>query len=267
MTSFQQHTTLYRPGYSCLHRLHPFTKLTYILLTMGLVYLAPGIWIADATVLAISTTWAIQSCLWRPWWAILWRTLVPIAIFMLPIHGMLYPGNVTVIYFFHSFYFYFEGIVYGATVLLQLAAILAASLLFVFSTHPADFITALTQAGWPPSFSYLFASPMLMLPAMRTRIGIIQAGQQARGLDASGSIVNRIKALSPLVFPFVLGAFTEIEQRAIALETRGFNSSSRKTSWRRVADSKRQRYARWIMLAILFLLILFQFVDVSYVYF
>ncbi len=160
---------------------------------------------------------------------------------------------------------YKEGLVYAGTLLLQLAAILSTSLLFVFSTHPADIVTSLTQAGWPASFSYLLASPMLMLPAMRTRIRIIQASQQARGLDTHGSVVRRLKALPPLIFPFVLGAFTEIEQRAIALEVRGFNSSYDKTSWRSVADTTMQRYLRWSMVAVFVLLMIFYIVDTYYV--
>jgi len=47
----------------------------------------------------------------------------------------------------------------------------------------------------------------------------------------------------------VLGAFSEIEHRAIALELRGFNARGPRTSLREVADSALQRLMRRLMLA------------------
>jgi len=168
---------------------------------------------------------------------------------MLTIHGLLFPGNHTVAFSVHGVPIYAEGLRFAGTVLLQLTAVLTASLLFVFTTHPADFLSALNQAGWPPYAAYLMGSPLLMLPAMRARTATIQAAQRARGLDSDSGIMGRIRSLAPLVTPLVLGAFSEIEQRAIALELRGFSALGPRTSLRDVADSRAQRTLRRIMLA------------------
>jgi energy-coupling factor transport system permease protein len=175
--------------------------------------------------------------------------MLPLALFMLPIHGLLYPGNRTVALAWHGLTIYREGLAFAGTVLLQVAVFLTASLLFVLCTHPADMVTAVTRAGGSPKLAFLVGSPLLMLPAMRARTATVQAAQRARGLDSEGGILKRAKGLVPLVKPFLLGAIMDIEQRAVALEVRGFNSRSARTAWREVPDSAAQRWARWAMLA------------------
>jgi energy-coupling factor transport system permease protein len=249
-------TTLFIEGKSWLHANHPFNKLSYLLLTGGVAYCAPRAWVADVLLLGLNTLFAAMSGILPAFRKITWRALLPLALFMIPIHGCLYPGNQTPVAAYDTIVFYLEGLQFAGTTLMQLAAILTASLLFVFTTHPADFITALTQARWPSSIAYLMGSPLLMLPAMRSRIDVILAAQQARGLDAQGSLLKRIWSLAPLAAPLILGALTEIEQRAIALELRGFNCSCKKTSLRIVTDSYAQRVARWLMLFVSLIIVL-----------
>jgi len=189
-------------------------------------------------------------------WKFIWRTMLPLALFMFPIHGFLNPGNHVPLLSWQKITLYQEGVVFAGTTILQLTTILAASLLFVFTTHPTDFLAALKKAGWPPPIAYLFGSPLLMLPAVRSRIGTIQAAQRARGLDSDGSLLKRVRSIFPLVAPLILGTFAEIEHRAIALELRGFHSKGAQTSLRDAPDSKAQRTSRWLMLAASLLLIL-----------
>ncbi len=252
-------TTLFIEGESLLHSRHPFNKLAHVLLVGVAVYCAPGAWIPDAALLCLNLVLAAIGGILLPVWRISWRFLLPLALCMLPIHGFLYPDNHTPLATFHALTLYREGVEYAGTILLQLAAIFTASMLFVFTVRPADLVTALAQAGWPPSFAYLFGSPLLMLPAMRKRIGVIQAAQRARGLDSEGGVPRRMRALAPLVAPLVLAAFSEIEERGIALEVRGFNARGPKTTLRDVNDSRFQRFSRWGMLIVSVALLIFKF--------
>jgi energy-coupling factor transport system permease protein len=197
----------------------------------------------------------------KPIWKVLWRTILPLIIFMIPIHGILYPANHTPVFTYEFITFYQEGLFYAAQILLQLTIVLISSLFFVFSTHPADFIAATTQAGWPPTLAYLLGSPLLMLPAMRTRARVIQAAQRARGLDSEGNFIQRIKGVKPLLAPFVLGSLIEIEQRAIALEVRGFNSGTTMSTLRITHDSKIEKIGRKLAIALALLLIIYRIIN------
>ncbi|MBG0790287.1 MAG: energy-coupling factor transporter transmembrane protein EcfT [Desulfovibrionaceae bacterium] len=251
-------TTLFVEGQSRLHGCHPFSKLFFIPLTGVAAYVEPGTVQAAVFLIVLNMTLAAAAGVLPTAWKITWRTLLPLALFMLPIHGFLYPGNHTPLFSRQGLTLYAEGLRFAGTILAQLAAVLSASLLFVLTTHPADLIAALTKAGWPSSIAYLLGSPLLMLPAMRDRTGVIRAAQQARGLDSGANILGRIRSLPPLVAPLVLGAFAEIEQRAIALELRGFHSSASKTSLRRVPDSTAQRLVRRLFLVATVFLILYR---------
>ena len=49
----------------------------------------------------------------------------------------------------------------------------------------------------------------------------LREAQRARGVQVSGSIVVRIRAVPALVFPLLLASLTEADDRSLALETRG----------------------------------------------
>ena len=247
--------SLYTERESWVHRLHPFTKLSYILLTAAVVYAAPFRWEYAGLLLFFNLTVAASGKVLKDEFGILWRVLLPLMLFMLPVHGFLHPGNKTALWQGYGLIVYQEGVCFALSTLVKLAVILAASSLFVLSTHHADLILAISHAGKSPSLAYLIGSPLLLLATMRERINTIRAAQSARGLCMKGNIIHRFKGLAPLIFPLVIGSFVDIEQRAIALEVRGFKSKSTKTSLRMLADSKGQRAGRWFMLATAALLI------------
>ena len=226
-----------------------------------MVYLGPGKLMVAACLFILNAGLAVESTIFPPLWRALWRTLLPLALFMGVIHGLFNPANQTTLIAFGNTIVYREGIQFTFTVLLQLSAVLSASLLFAFCTHPADLISVVSQAGWPPALAYLLGSPLLLLPTMRERARTIQAAQQSRGLETHGRLIQRFRAVLPLIAPLILGAIVEIEQRAIALEIRSFNSPGKKTSWRKVTDSAVQRIIRWAMMIIIAMIIAHRFIK------
>ena len=80
------------------------------------------------------------------------------------------------------------------------------------------------------------------------RAQAIQAVQQARGLETQGNLLQRVRALFPLVAPLVFSALVDVEERSLALEVRGFSAPNPKTSLNELPDTPTQRAARWGML-------------------
>ncbi len=251
-------TTLFIDKDSWLQRLHPFTKLSYILLTGVTVYAGPSGWKYTTLLLLINAVVVASGRILKKASQALVRIMLPLLLFMIPIHGFLYPENKTVLFDAYGMTMYQEGLIFALTTLSKLTAVLMASLLFVFSTHPADLITAISHTGKFPTLAYLLGSPLLLLASMRERIETIQAAQRARGLQTTGNVFRRFYSLAPLILPLVIGAIVEVEQRSIALEVRGFNSTCAKTSLRILADSTSQRVARWLMLSAAAAIVLFR---------
>lgn len=241
--------TLFVDKDSWVQRLHPFTKLSYILLTGVTVYSGLFEWQHLGLLLLVNVTVVVSGQILKEVCQALGKIMLPLMLFMIPIHGFLYPENTTVLMSVYGLPFYQEGLIFAFSTLLKLTVVLITSLLFVFTTHPADLITALSHTGKSPSLAYLLGSPLLLLAGMRDRIETIQAAQRARGLHTDGNVFRRFSSVAPLVLPLVVGAIIEVEQRSIALEVRGFKSNSAKTSLRIITDSTLQQFSRWLMLA------------------
>lgn len=250
--------TLFVDYGSWVQELHPLTKLCYLPAIGAAVYAGPPGWLTDALLFGVNWLLLVSAGVHRTALKSFLGIILPLLLFMLPVHGFLNPGNATEVLNIYGYPFYLEGVVFACNTLLQLSVVLAASLLFVMTTPPADLIRAISYDCKSPCLAYVLGSPLLLIPAMRARAASIQSAQRARGLNTQGNMFHRIRSLAPLVVPLAVGAIMEMEQRSIALEVRGFRSSRSKTSLRVVADSARQRFARKFMVAASLCLLLFR---------
>jgi energy-coupling factor transport system permease protein len=120
--------------------------------------------------------------------------------------------------------------------------------LFIFSTRPDHLMLALQQRGFPHQAMYLVVTTMQIVPQFQAKAQSILDAQQARGLETQGNFIQRSKALFPLVGPMILGSLIDIDERAIALESRGFSRPSIKTSLNVIHDTSLQKTLRWVFI-------------------
>jgi energy-coupling factor transport system permease protein len=114
---------------------------------------------------------------------------------------------------------------------------------------------ALAQRGMPRSIAYIVLTTLQIVPRFQAKADAILDAQRSRGLETEGNILLRLRALLPLIVPLVLGSILDIEERAIALEARGFGHPGPKTSLLVLADSASQVAVRWGLLAGMVILI------------
>jgi energy-coupling factor transport system permease protein len=107
---------------------------------------------------------------------------------------------------------------------------------------------SLSQRGVPKSLTYIILATLQLIPRFQDKATTILDAQRARGLETEGSLLQRARALLPMVKPLVLGSILDIEERAIALEARAFGRSGPKTSLLVLADSSVQAAMRWLLL-------------------
>jgi energy-coupling factor transport system permease protein len=121
-------------------------------------------------------------------------------------------------------------------------------MIFLLTTHPRDLMTDLTRRGFPPQIAYVIISTLQILPQMQAKAQTILAAQRSRGLDTQSSFFRRVASLFPLVGPLVFGSLVEVEERAIAIEARGFTSTHPKTFLRDIHDSSTDKVIRWMLI-------------------
>lgn len=117
--------------------------------------------------------------------------------------------------------------------------------LLLLTTHPSELMSDLTRRGLPGQFAYVIISTLQIIPQMQAKANTIMAAQRSRGLDTQSSFRKRVGALVPLVGPLVFGSLVEVEERAIAIEARGFTSTRVKTSLHEIPDSGLDKILRW----------------------
>ncbi len=240
--------SLYLPGNSWLHRLHPLTKLAFSLAAAVIIFAGPGEWLSAALpgLLAMLLLWR-AGLAWHVA-SVSFRLLALLSCVLFLVHGFFNPHNQTILLALGPFAIGVEGLAFAALVVLRLAATLFASLLLVVATHPAHLVQALAEARLPYGLAYLLGSPLLLLPQIARRVQAIRDAQQARGLETQGSLLQRARALFPLAAPLIFSALVDVEERSLALEVRGFSAHHPKTSLKELADTPPQRLARWVML-------------------
>lgn len=113
---------------------------------------------------------------------------------------------------------------------------------------PARIVEAMVAAGWPVTGAYLFAATLSAVPALRARARRLVDAQRCRGLATRGGLLVRVRALRALALPLVLSAVHDVDERALALETRGLVTGARRTPLAPPRDRALERAARWGLL-------------------
>jgi len=139
---------------------------------------------------------------------------------------------------------------------LRITTMVASFVWLVAALEPARLVEAMVAAGWSASIAYLLAATLSAVPVLKARAQRIVEAQRCRGLSSRGGIAARLRALRALALPLVLSALHEVDERALALETRGLVPGIHRTPLAPPPDPVVERAARWVLLlACLFALI------------
>ena len=244
-----------RPGPSAVHRLNPLTKATLATVTAiaavvlgGL--LGPAVLVAVAVVVPALVA-GVAGKLAR----LTLLLALPIAVSALLVNIFFFPGGTTVLFTIGPITATAEGLAFALEIAARILAISGAVTLFYLTTRPSDLVIDFERRGVSPRVGFVVNASVQAVPAMVERASQITAAQRARGLDTEGSLWRRIRGVVPIVGPVILGSIAEVEERAMALEARGFGRPGRRTLLWAPPDSVAQAIARWAMLLGLIVLI------------
>ncbi len=220
----------YRPTGGPLHRAHPLTALSIALAVMVLSFALPAPSGPVGLALLGTALPLVERVpyVYKP--AIL--LLLPIWFFAFVIHAVLGsdPGS-------------------AITVSARFHAMILVFMTTIASIDPAALTEGLIAKGFPFWLAYSLAATLQAIPRLRDIARDILDAQRSRGLKVTGSIVTRARALVPLAIPLVLSVIMELEQRSIALDTRGAGSGHRRTVLDPPPDSLPQSLFRWGVIA------------------
>lgn len=252
----------YYPGNSWIHRLDPRIKiLATIFYIVALFVVKDFIGFATAFIGLIAVT-AISKV---PVSFIL-RGLKPvflIILFTFVINLFMIRGEVLVSLWFLEITR--EGLRTAVFMGVRLVLLIIGSSLLTLTTKPislTDGIEALLSPfrrfGLPAhELAMMMTIALRFIPTLLEETDKIMKAQQARGADfESGNIINRAKALIPILVPLFISAFRIAQELAMAMEARCYGGSVRRTRMNGMKLCSRDLAASVIFVIFLALIVL-----------
>jgi energy-coupling factor transport system permease protein len=248
--------SMYVARESGLHRLHPLTKIVLVLLVITAGLSMPGSWTGYFLIVLIVFPLAYWGRVLPELLRTTWKVTLPLAISVILIQSLFW-GSGTPIFEFGILAPKVEGARYAVISLGRIILIMSDFLLFSMTTRPDTLMIALKQTGMPSFIAYIIVTTLQIVPSFQRKASTILDAQRSRGLETEGSMFIRARALVPIILPLVLGSLVEVEERAIAIEARAFNSTKQETSLIEIHDTNLQRNMRIAMAATMVICIIF----------
>ena len=231
--------SMYVARESGLHKLHPLTKglLTLLLLTAGLTL--PGSWTGYFLVMFIILPLAYWGKIFRNLVRVVLGISLPFVLSVVIIQSLFW-GEGTPLFEFWILAPKQEGALFALISVGRIVLVMAGFILFAMTTRPDTLMISLKQVGVPSSLAYIIVTTLQIIPRFQSKASTILDAQRSRGMETEGNLFVRARAVVPIILPLVLGSLVEVEERAIAIEARGFNASKQETSLIEIPDTNTQ---------------------------
>ena len=131
-----------------------------------------------------------------------------------------------------------EGIFQALYMLLRIVLLVASTSMLTYTTSPINLtdgferlLSPLKKFGVPVhEFSMMMSLALRFIPTLIEETDKIMSAQKARGADfETGSLMDRAKALIPILVPLFISAFRRADELAIAMECRCYQGGEGRT--------------------------------------
>ncbi len=226
----------YFPGNSFVHRLDPRTKLILLVAYIVALFTASN-WISYGAVLVfLAVSIAISTI---PLKSILrgMKPLVMILLFTGILNIFFTPGE-NVLISFWGIDITVEGIVRAFFMMARILMLIPGTFLLTYTTSPISLTDGLESLLSPlkrlrlpvHELSMMMCIALRFIPTLIEETDKIMPAQKARGADfESGNLMQRVKALVPILVPLFISAFRRADELATAMECRCYQGGEGRT--------------------------------------
>ena len=226
----------YFPGNSIVHRLDPRTKLIMLVVYIVALFMATG-W-AGYAVLFVALVWVIKIST-IPVKSIVkgMKPLVLILVFT-GILNLFFTQEGKLLVDFWIIKIYSGGVSRAAMMVVRILMLITCTFLLTYTTSPialTDGLEALMgplkKVGVPVhELSMMMCIALRFIPTLIEETDKIMCAQKARGADfENGSLIERAKALIPILVPLFISAFRRADELATAMECRCYQGGEGRT--------------------------------------
>ena len=206
-----------------IERIHPVLRLAIpVILMIGVLSTGDALTYYVFTAVIIITS--ILFGVFPVFWPRFWKIATTIAIFTLFVRAFFEYGD-SVLFHVGPLTVTQEGVDSAIWYIAMLLGVCAPLILLSSILSLKDMAQALETMGASRQASYVIMNSIRLVPELGQRASAVQDAQRSRGIQVDGSRWIRLRALLPTVSPLVLSSLASVEERAIAMEVRGFGVS------------------------------------------
>ena len=223
------------PGKSLIHRIDPRVKLCMTLATIVLMFVGSNFWTLGLMAGFILFAMLISGVPVK----LYLRSLKPVLVIVI------FTGLINIFYgtgdplvSFWIFKITKNGLLNFAFVAIRILSMILVSSILTFTTSPTKLTEAIERLLKPLTvfhvpvhdFAMIMTIALRFIPLLLEETDKIMSAQKARGADLeSGGIIQRIKALIPILVPLFISAFRRAFDLATAMESRCYNGGKGRT--------------------------------------
>ena len=226
----------YFPGQSVIHRLDPRTKLIMLVVYIVALFLAES-WVSYGLMFLFLVTVIWLSTI--PLKSILrgMKPLVMILIFT-GVLNLFFTQEGEVIFHFWILTMTTGGLSRAVMMMSRILMLITGTFLLTYTTSPIaltdgleSLMKPLKKVGVPVhELSMMMCIALRFIPTLIEETDKIMCAQKARGADfETGSLMDRAKALIPILVPLFISAFRRADELATAMECRCYQGGEGRT--------------------------------------
>ena len=230
----------YFPGNSLLHRFDPRSKILFTVLFIAAIFLCKGLVSYGITLLILLMMIGISKVQPR----VFLKGMKPVVFIVVctAILNLFYTSG-TVLWSWGILKITEEGIWKAGFMVLRILMLIACTLLLTYTTSPIlltdgleKLLRPLKKLNFPVhELSMMMSIALRFIPTLIQETDKIISAQKARGADFdSGNLIQKAKALIPILIPLFISSFRRAEELAIAMECRCYHGDEGRTSRRQL---------------------------------
>ena len=246
------------PGTSLVHRFDPRMKLVLTIVYIVLLFAASNPLGLTLSILFLALMYKVAQI---PFKMILksLKPILPIVVFTAVLNLFFVSGEGDPLVKLGFLTIYAEGVRYAVLMAVRVMALIAGTSLLTYTTSPIVLTDAIEQLLKPlgrlhfpvHELAMMMSIALRFIPTLIEETDKIMNAQKARGAQLdTGKMLDRVKALVPVLIPLFISAFRRADELATAMECRCYRGGTGRTRMKTIHMAKRD-YVSFVMVALL----------------
>ena len=225
------------PGNSLVHRFDPRLKLVLTVVYIVLLFAASNPLGLALSILFLGVMYKVAKIPVKMIGKSL-KPILPIVLFTAVLNLFFVSGEGDPLVHFWFLTIYAEGVRYAVLMAVRVMALIAGTSLLTYTTSPIVLTDAIEQLLKPlgklhfpvHELAMMMSIALRFIPTLIEETDKIMNAQKARGAQLdTGKMLDRVKALVPVLIPLFISAFRRADELAMAMECRCYCGGTGRT--------------------------------------